>query len=200
VTRVDGAVRVVMALAVTCVAAVAAWVSYWHCVEVVQAHGEDVVTARIMPATVDGLVIAASLVLLDCARHHRPAPVLARVMLGVGIVATLAANVSHGVAYGLVGTVVAGWPALALVGTGELALLLVRSPVVVPGLAAGVPDDTDATETTPYAPPERQAGDRLAVVRQIVAADPTVTGTELARRLGVSARTGQRWLTQAMTA
>ena len=197
-TRVDGAVRVVMALAVACVAAVAAWVSYWHCVALVLAYGEDVVTARIMPATVDGLVVAASLVLLDCARHGRPAPLLARAMLAAGIAATLAANISQGLSYGLVGAVVAGWPALALVGTGELALFLVRSPVAVvtPASVTGdtaddIPATDDATDASDATEP-RQAPDRLTLVRRIVADDPTVRGPELAQQLGVSVRTAQR--------
>jgi hypothetical protein len=42
---------------------------------------------------------------------------LARWLLGLGIAATLAANVAHGLGYGLIGAAVAAWPAVALVGS-----------------------------------------------------------------------------------
>lgn len=194
--RMDGAVRVMMTLAVTVVAAVAGWVSYWHCVEFVSTHGEDMLTARIMPATVDGLVVATSLVLLDCARHHRPTPLLAWLMLGVGIAATLAANVAHGLPAGPAGAVIAAWPAVALVGTGEMALRLVRggtAGAVTPVADIVTPvrhlDDTVAEDWS-------HRGDRLSQARTIVTANPQVTGTQLARMLGVSTRTGQRLRTQ----
>ena len=42
-------------------------------------------------------------------------PALARWLLGLGIAATLAANVAHGPGHGLIGAAVAAWPAVALV-------------------------------------------------------------------------------------
>lgn len=44
-------------------------------------------------------------------------PVLARWLLGLGIGATLVANVAHGLGHGLIGAAVAAWPAVALVGS-----------------------------------------------------------------------------------
>ena len=49
-----------------------------------------------VPLTVDGLIYASSMVMLDSARRKTPIPVLARWLLGLGIAATLAANVAHG--------------------------------------------------------------------------------------------------------
>jgi hypothetical protein len=54
-------------------------------------------------------------------------PALARWLLGLGIVATLAANVAHGLGHGIIGAVVAAWPALALVGSYELLMVILRS-------------------------------------------------------------------------
>src|ERR1700722_9644919 len=54
-------------------------------------------------------------------------PALARWLLGLGIVATLAANVAHGLGHGPIGAVVAGWPAVALVGSYELLMMVIRS-------------------------------------------------------------------------
>ena len=50
---------------------------------------------------VDGLIYASSMVMLDSARRKTPVPALARWLLGLGIAATLAANVAHGLGAGL---------------------------------------------------------------------------------------------------
>ena len=62
----------------------------------VRAHGESGWTARLVPLTVDGLIYASSMVMLDSARRKMPVSALARWLLGLGIAATLAANVTHG--------------------------------------------------------------------------------------------------------
>jgi Protein of unknown function (DUF2637) len=96
--------------AVVGVAAVAAVVSYEHAYALVRAHGEAGWTGRLVPLTVDGLIYSSSMVMLDSARRKMPAPALARWLLGVGIAATLAANVVHGLGHGPVGAIVAAWP------------------------------------------------------------------------------------------
>src|SRR5258707_725250 len=98
------------------VASVAAYVSYWHAYAVVRAHGESGVTARLEPATIDGLVYASSMVVLDAARHRLPVPGLARWLLALGVLATLAANVAHGWPHRPGGAAVAAWAAASLVG------------------------------------------------------------------------------------
>ena len=60
-----------------------------------------------MPLTVDGLIYASSMVMLDSARRKVPVPPLARWLLGLGTVATLAANVAHGLGHGPSGSAVA---------------------------------------------------------------------------------------------
>ena len=60
------------------------------------------------------------MVMLDSARRGAQVPALAQWLLGLGIVATLAANVAHGLGHGLIGAAVAAWPAVALVGSYEL--------------------------------------------------------------------------------
>jgi hypothetical protein len=67
------------------------------------------------------------MVILYAARHRLPVPGLARWLLALGIVATLAANVAHGWPDGPVGAVVAAWPAASLVGSYELLLWLIRT-------------------------------------------------------------------------
>ena len=117
---IDRAIRLSTAVAVLAVAGIAAYVSYWHAYAVVRAHGETGITARLEPITIDGLVYASSMVVLYAARHRIPAPSLARCLLGLGIAATLTANMAQGWSHGLVGAVVAAWPAVSLVGSYEL--------------------------------------------------------------------------------
>ena len=123
----DRAIRLSTAAAVLAVAGIAAYVSYWHAYAVVRAHGETGITARLEPATIDGLVYASSLVVLYAARHRVPAPALARWLLGLGIAATLTANMAQGWSHGPVGAVVAAWPAVSLVGSYELLVWLIRT-------------------------------------------------------------------------
>jgi hypothetical protein len=108
------------------VAVVAAVVSYEHGYALVQAHGEMGWTARLIPLTVDGLIWASSMVMLDSARRGVRVPALARWLLGLGIAATLAANVAHGLGHGPIGGAVAAWPAVALVGSYELLMMIIR--------------------------------------------------------------------------
>jgi hypothetical protein len=122
----DRLTRITTALAVLMVAGVAAVISYQHAYELVRSHGETGVTARLLPFTVDGLIWAASMVVLDASRRNHPVPRLALWSLGAGIVATVGANLAHGVDHGPVGALVSAWPALALVGSFELLMLLIR--------------------------------------------------------------------------
>ncbi|GGU89690.1 hypothetical protein GCM10010182_00080 [Actinomadura cremea] len=125
----DRLIRLTTALAVIAVATVAAVISYTHAHELVRAHGETCATARLVPLTIDGLIWAASMVILDASRHHRPIPALAKWSLAAGIVATVGANVAHGAAHGPIGALVGAWPALALVGSFELLMTLTRTAV-----------------------------------------------------------------------
>ena len=124
---IDRAIRLSTAAAVLAVAGIAAYVSYWHAYTVVQAHGETGITARLEPATIDGLVYAGSMVVLYAARHQVPVPSLARWLLGLGIAATLTANMAQGWSHGPVAAVVAAWPAVSLVGSYELLVWLIRT-------------------------------------------------------------------------
>jgi hypothetical protein len=123
----DRLIRITTALAVVAVALVAAVISYQHAFELVRSHGESGVTARLVPFTVDGLIWAASMVVLDASRRGQPVPRLAAWSLGTGIVATIGANLAHGVGHGPAGALVSAWPALALVGSFELLMMLIRA-------------------------------------------------------------------------
>lgn len=136
-SAVDRAIRASATAAVLGVAGIAAYVSYQHAYQVIAAHGETGPTARLEPATIDGLVYCSSMVILYAARHQLRAPGLARWLLALGIAATLAANLAHGWSHGPVGAAVAAWPAASLVGSYELLLWLIRTASA--GTAARVP-------------------------------------------------------------
>lgn len=131
----DRVIRWSTAFAVLGVAAVAAVASYEHAYDLVRAHGESGWTARMVPLTVDGLIYASSMAMLDYARRKAPVPALAQWLLGLGIAATLAANIAHGLGHGPVGAAVAAWPAVALVGSYELLMMIIRNaqtPAITP--------------------------------------------------------------------
>ena len=100
---IDRGIRLSTAVAVLAVAGIAAYVSYWHAYAVVRAHGETGITARLEPTTIDGLVCCSSMVVLYAARHRTPVPSLARWLLGLGIAATLRANLAQGWSHGPAG-------------------------------------------------------------------------------------------------
>jgi len=147
----DKAIRWSTVAAVAVVALVAAFVSYRHALQVVSEHGEGWPVAQLYPLTIDGLIYAASMVLLDAARRGTRAPALAYAALVLGIGATLAANVAAGLAYGPAGAVVAAWPAPALVISYELLMLIVRGSARVP---APVPVPVPAALANGHAAPE----------------------------------------------
>jgi hypothetical protein len=172
-TAADRIIRWSTAVAVLGVAGVAAVASYEHAYALVQAHGEAGWTARLVPLTVDGLIYASSMVMLDSARRRVSVPALARWLLGLGIAATLAANVTHGLGHGLEGAAVAAWPAVALVGSYELLMMIIRgaktSEVAVSAHEYGsMPDPLGERATLVFA--ADLADDRVPSIRAIRAA------------------------------
>ena len=164
----DRVIRWSTAFAVLGVAAVAAVASYEHAYDLVRAHGETGWTARMVPLTVDGLIYASSMVMLDSARRKTPVPALAQWLLGLGIAATLAANVAHGLGHGLTGAAVAAWPAVALVGSYELLMMVIRSSQVPADGAPETRHDADPLqEQAEELFAEQLAADRVPSVRAI---------------------------------
>lgn len=108
VSAVDRLIRWSTALAVLGVAVVASVVSYEHAGALVRPDGESGLTGRLIPLTVDGLIYASSMVMLESARRGRRVPKPTRWLLGLGIVATLAANVTHGVGQGMLDSPLGG--------------------------------------------------------------------------------------------
>jgi hypothetical protein len=131
-------VRVVTVAAVSVVAAVAAIVSYVHMHELAHRAGEEW-RANIIPLSADGLLVAASMVMLVRRRAGEKAGALAWVGLVLGLVASLGANLAVADWTDPVSIAVSGWPPLALAVAFELLIVVTRD-----GRAAATGDAGDA--------------------------------------------------------
>jgi hypothetical protein len=128
---------------------------------------------------VDGLILAASLVLLHEARNDRDAPALARLMLWLGIGATVGANIAFGAGYGLLGALISAWPAVAFIGSVEIAMQQVRR--------ARVPLADHAAQPVPQVPGDVELAVRTAYTASVVAGAP-LSQRAMADRFGLSRR------------
>ena len=182
----DRLIRLTTALAVVAVASVAAIISYQHAYEVVRTHGESGLTARLLPFTVDGPIWAASMVILDASRRNQRVPRLALWSLGAGILATVGANLAHGLGHGAIGALVSAWPALALVGSFELLMLLVMT-----ASRAALATSTDPA--APMSAPEEPTLDE--VVRAIYQEGNSQRA--IARKLNIDRRKVKRAINEA---
>jgi hypothetical protein len=111
-------VRRVTTAAVVAVAAVAAVASYEHMRALASVAGEGW-RAWLLPISVDGLAVAASMTMLVRRRAGQSAGVLPWVALLLGLGASLAANVAAAEPT-VVGRLVAAWPPVGLLLSYEL--------------------------------------------------------------------------------
>jgi hypothetical protein len=226
---VNGA-RLARNLSATVVAGIAAWSSYSHMVHVALRYGERAEVAVTLPLSADGMLVVASVAMLDdrrCGRRVRPA---ARVAFIAGVAASMAANIAA--AQPDTGArAVAAWPAVALLLVVEMLSRTgrpaARGTTATPAQPAAPPDATadDGPRTPSRTPRSQPAGPRAttgtgparaavpagrfgpagtpghaaarasrptAVTRQlalqVLAAEPDLTKTEVAVRVGVSPR------------
>ncbi|MFB9879272.1 DUF2637 domain-containing protein [Planobispora siamensis] len=109
--RSDIIIRRTTTATVVVLAAIAAVVSYGHMHELAVRHGESSAAAAIVPISVDGMIVAASLALLVDSRAGRRGGILPWTFLLVGIGASLAANIAAADPT-LAGRIIAAWPSL----------------------------------------------------------------------------------------
>jgi len=143
--------RLATVVAVVTVALIAGAVSYMHMAGVAREHGEDRVTAAIVPISVDGLIVAASLTLLAESRSGRRRSPLPYALLVLASAASVAANVMHAQP-DLAARVIAAWPSAALIGSYEMLMSQIRGARRRPAGAADSgrpgPDDTPCSAFT----------------------------------------------------
>ena len=92
--RGDRWIRRITIGCVTLLALIAGTVSYLHMHALVALHGQPGWVAALTPLSVDGMIVAASTTLLADSRSGSRGGVLPWLLLAVGSVASLAANVA----------------------------------------------------------------------------------------------------------
>ena len=208
----DKPIRVMTAASVLLVAVIAAVVSFVHIEHLAITSGQTILAAYLLPVSIDGTVVAASMVMLRAARAQVATPWLARVMLGLAVTATLAANVAYGAPHGLTGALISGWPAVAFIGCAEMAIGAVRR--IRPRPSTGRRDgqrvangqSPQVATRRPVTPARTRSGKRSrpvatrpsaadteAAVLAALATSPDMTNEELGAAIGASTRTARRY-------
>jgi hypothetical protein len=145
------------------IAAIAAWVSYWHMAGVAARYGESASSAYLLPLSVDGLIIVGSVSLVELAGRIRSAE---------GAATTVAEP--------------APAPAPPVVEPAVEPSIEPAPKPVTPGPrrpAAKAP----AQSTARAAPRQRRpAAETAALAEAIQATHPDISRSELARQLGIS--------------
>jgi hypothetical protein len=112
-------IRRTTVVSVALLAAIAAVVSFGHMRELALRHGEPSWSAALIPISVDGMVVAASMSILLTSRMGRRGEWLPWTLLVVGSLASLAANVAVANP-ATVSRLIAAWPSFAFVGAYHL--------------------------------------------------------------------------------
>ncbi|MEV0624211.1 DUF2637 domain-containing protein [Nonomuraea sp. NPDC050404] len=123
-----GAVRRIRRTTITGVlllAGIAAVVSFRHMHELCLRHGEDHLAAVLIPLAVDGAIVVASMSILLANRYGSRGGALAWIMLMIGSLASLGANIAVAEP-SLIGRIIAAWPSAALIGSYELLMSQIR--------------------------------------------------------------------------
>lgn len=179
------------AAAVLLVAAIAAVVSFVHIQNLAVTHGQTELSALLLPVSIDGTVAATSLTMIRSARSGLGTPWLARFGLVLSVLATLACNVGYGLAFGAVGALISGWPAVAFILCAELAIGMLRrsqpANLKSPGTLAVSQVAADAREAAQIA------------LRASVAAGNPLSQRAVMTRFGLT-RTAERTLRQSVLA
>ena len=166
------------------VGAIAAYQSYFHMHELIIASNQDKYGAEwLLPLSVDGMALTATVNIIEAKRKGRKPTVTTWISLGVGVVASLAANVMSAWNDGGVARVVAGWPAIGV--------MLVIEMLARKGKVADGPVDTSVLsddEIQSVAKPRRgrPATETRAMADRIWLSNPTLTTADVAKRLGIS--------------
>jgi hypothetical protein len=161
------------------VAAIAAIVSYSHIYELGRAHGGAGTAARLLPLSVDMLIVAGELMLLHEADAKGRRFVLGWVLIWSGILATLAANVTYGAQFGALGALIWGWPAYSFILAAGGMVAIVKRRAARDGTQA------PAGAVPPLVPADAQSA-AVAALRATLAAGNPLSGRQLESRFGLT--------------
>jgi hypothetical protein len=123
------------------VAGIAGYASYWHQVAVATRAGERAELAHIVPLSVDGVLVVASIVMVDARHEGRYPHWVTRIGFAIGILASVSANIASALPTWL-GRAEAAWPAFALLLVVEMlsrrGRLMRESAATAPSVTAPV--------------------------------------------------------------
>ena len=108
------------------VAAIAAIVSYSHIYDLGRIHGGTGTAARLLPLSVDMLILVGELMLLHENDDRDSRFWLGWALVWSGILATLAANVTYGAQFGVEGAIIWGWPAYSFIMAAASMVAIVK--------------------------------------------------------------------------
>lgn len=180
------------------IAGIAAWVSYWHMAGVAARYGETGASAYLLPLSVDGLIVVASICLVELAGQittletetKTPAPAAEpdNPLPGLIPMPTGATTRRNPATAAALAEVAAKLPRTTrtpdvshftptLTRQARLAVSTAQKPTTPAPKPAG----------KPAAKPRRTQAETLKTAAKIKAANPTITETALAAELGISA-------------
>lgn len=171
------------------VAGIAAWSSYRHMVTVALSVGEQPEIAWVLPLSVDGMLVVASVAMVDDRRSGRAVRWSARVAFGVGVLASIAANIAA--AHPTLGArIVSAWPALALLLTVELLSRSGRKKAEIRHVRAESKPATErqVSRARTRKPTRRPQALSQQLLRELLADDPTLSPEALGKTMRISPR------------
>ncbi len=170
--------------ATTIIAGIAAWVSYWHMVGVAARYGETGASPYLLPLSVDGLIIVASVCLVELAgriRRLETAPAGERTAAGDAVASP--STDGHATANG---QPTAGRQAAtnAQAAANGRAATSGRSGAA----SRGAKKSASSSRSPRTSRPRRPVAETVALAAAIEAESPDITPEELAQRLGITTR------------
>ncbi len=184
------------------IAAIAAWVSYWHMAGVAAKYGESASSAYLLPLSVDGLIIVGSVSLVELAGRIRGIETAAAAERTAREAAERTERTEREAAERLALAVAAVEPpapvepaapveAAPIPGSRRAATKAAKAAPKAPARAASRGPASKATPTksgTRATPPRqrRPAAETAALAEAIEATHPDISKSELARQLGIS--------------
>lgn len=171
--------------ALTPVLAASAYASFNHTVHVAMRYGQDVVSAHLLPLSIDGLMLVASIVLTSA--KTRRAIFIARATLVLGFTASFAANMlaTQG---GVIAHIISGWFAASLLLGVELLQHTNTRSMKVRATKAELEQAAVEAEATAKAEEEARIAAALKAKRQEAARK----GVETKRRNAVAKKRAPR--------
>jgi hypothetical protein len=180
--------------ATAAIAGIAAWVSYWHMAGVAARYGETGTSAYLLPLSVDGLIIVASICLVELGGRIRTAEAEAEARAGA--VAGAGAGAVAGAAQSAAGAAPAGTASTRTAAkTAPRAAAASRQEKPTSSRAgraasragtASSRGETASPRPKSAAKPRRPVTETVALAAQIEAKRPDLSEADVAQQLGIT--------------